>query len=215
MHHRRVLNQYSSKCRVKCFSGWVLNAGRRVKCFLLSIDYRSRVVSSLRDCCLLAIIQNPHLYLLVNRISLKFKIDTAPLIDRRPDQLKIQIQNQHRTSASASTGSVLIGVANPRNARWYAYCWVLIAGRALWCTSTCSLIGSVWNSKFGSHLYAVPFDYFKFKFKIRTSLACQPDWTPCRSSSLCDWSSKLNSSIDCRSRVVLVEYWFLIFSWVE
>ena len=51
-------------------------------------------------------IQNPHLYLLVSRMSLKFKFkfNTAPLFLRQPDQFKIEIQS----SDCASPPSPLI-----------------------------------------------------------------------------------------------------------
>ena len=58
---------------------------RRVKCFLLSIACRSRVVSSLRWPDHFQI-QNPHLYLLVDQIGskFKFKIRIAPLSTPSP-----------------------------------------------------------------------------------------------------------------------------------
>ena len=100
----------------------------QAKCFLLSIDYRSRIVSSLRDCWSCQFtklelpiretpapyaslcarqqdqfqiqIHNPHLYLLVDQISFKFKIRIAPL--RYPLWL-FQIQIQICTSCDLST----------------------------------------------------------------------------------------------------------------
>ena len=62
-----------------------------------------------------------HLYLLVDR--------TAPLLARRPDQFEIQIQNQHRTSTSASTGSVWNSNSKIMHDRSIVIAWVLISVR--------------------------------------------------------------------------------------
>ena len=178
---------------------------RRVKCFLLSIDCRSRVSSLhlqlLCNYCLISRSWFPNAGLVVPllligvanprnvgwtascwvliaghivSLFLSYWLDavlfflslwlelpiretpapSTPLLARPPDQF--QIQNPHLyllVDRCSYLWLLLIGVANPQNAGWNASCWVLIAGCAsshLFVSTTILFFLSYW-------LDAVPF----------------------------------------------------------